>query len=327
MAPPDGIEVTGPAVPGIERVLTDDALTFVGDLQRRFGAVRLDLLHRREERQAALDAGERFHLLPGTRHIRDAQWTVAPAPPDFDDRRVEITGPAEAKMMINALNSGAKVFMADLEDALSPTWANVIGGQAALMDAVRGTLTFESPDGKAYRVGDRPAQLVVRPRGWHLIESHVLVDGVPISASLFDAGLYLFHNAAERIARGSAPYLYLPKLESHHEARLWNEVFVHAQAALAVPRGSIRATVLIETLPAAFEMDEILYELREHAAGLNAGRWDYLFSAIKKFRAAPGLQSPDRSALTMTVPFMRAYTELLVRTCHRRDGRLHPEPS
>ncbi len=320
MSPPDGVVVTGPPVPGAERVLTDDALAFVADLQRRFGAVRLDLLHRRTERQAELDAGETLDFLPGTKHIRDSEWTVAPAPDDFQDRRVEITGPAEAKMMINALNSGAKVFMADLEDALSPTWANIVGGQAALQDAVRGTLAFESPEGKAYRLAERTAQLVVRPRGWHLVESHVLVDGVPISASLFDAGMYLFHNGAERIARGSAPYLYLPKLESHHEARLWNEVFIHAQERIGIPRGSIRATVLIETVPAAFEMDEILYELREHAAGLNAGRWDYLFSVIKKFRAAPSLRSPDRSALTMTVPFMRAYTQLLVQTCHRRGA-------
>jgi malate synthase len=319
MAPP-GVDLTGPAVPGSDRVLTEEALAFVADLQRRFGHVRIDLLHRRHERQAELDAGGRLDFLPGTGDIRAAEWTVAPAPADFDDRRVEITGPAEPKMMINALNSGARVFMADLEDALSPTWANVVGGQAALMDAVRGTLAFESPEGKSYRVGDRPAQLVVRPRGWHLVESHVMVDGVPISASLFDAGLYLFHNAAERIARGSGPYLYLPKLESHHEARLWNEVFVHAQAALGVPRGSVRATVLIETITAAFEMDEILYELREHAAGLNAGRWDYLFSVIKRFRSSPALASPDRSQLTMTVPFMRAYTQLLVRTCHRRGA-------
>jgi malate synthase len=317
---PAGVVVTGPPVAGGERVLTDEALAFVADLQRRFGHVRIDLLHRRQERQAELDAGGRLEFLAGTHDIRDAEWSVAPAPADLNDRRVEITGPAEPKMMINAFNSGARVFMADLEDALSPTWANVIGGQAALMDAVRGTLTFESPEGKSYRVGDRPAQLVVRPRGWHLVESHVMVDGAPISASLFDAGLYLFHNAAERIARGSGPYLYLAKLESHHEARLWNEVFVWAQGALGVPRGSVRATVLIETITAAFEMDEILYELREHAAGLNAGRWDYLFSVIKRFRSDPELASPDRSQLTMTVPFMRAYTQLLVQTCHRRGA-------
>ncbi len=318
--PPEGVVVTGPPVPGSDRVLTDEALAFVADLQRRFGRLRIDLLQRREERQAALDAGERPDFLAGTREVREGDWTVAPAPADFDDRRVEITGPAEAKMMINALNSGARVFMADLEDALSPTWANVVGGQDALIDAVRGTLTFDSPEGKSYRLGEHVAQLVVRPRGWHLIESHVMVDGAPVSASLFDAGLYLFHNAAERVARGSGPYLYLPKLESHHEARLWNDVFIHAQGALGVPRGSVRATVLIETITAAFEMDEILYELREHAAGLNAGRWDYLFSAIKKFRTAPSLESPDRSQLTMTVPFMRTYTELLVATCHRRGA-------
>ncbi len=319
MAPP-GVTVRGPAVPGSERVLTDEALAFVADLQRRFGPVRLDLLRRREERQAELDAGVMPDFLAGTRDIRDDDWTVAPAPADLDDRRVEITGPAEPKMMINALNSGARVFMADLEDALSPTWANVVEGQAALMDAVRGTLTFDSPEGKSYRLGERVATLLVRPRGWHLVESNVLVDDVPISASLFDAGLYLFHNAAERVARGTGPYFYLPKLESHHEARLWNDVFLHAQAALGVPRGSVRATVLIETILAAFEMDEILYEMREHAAGLNAGRWDYLFSAIKKFRTDPAISTPDRAQLTMTVPFMRAYTELLVQTCHRRGA-------
>jgi malate synthase len=318
--PPPGVVVTGASITGSERVLTDEALAFVADLQRRFGQSRLDLLHRRHERQAELDAGARFDFLPGTREIRDGAWTVAPAPADFDDRRVEITGPAEPKMMINALNSGARVFMADLEDALAPTWANLVEGQAALIDAVRGTLAFDSPEGKSYRLDERIAQLVVRPRGWHLVESHVLVDGAPMSASLFDAGLYLFHNAAERVARGSGPYLYLPKLESHFEARLWNEVFVVAQERLGVPRGSVRATVLIETISAAFEMDEILYELREHAAGLNAGRWDYLFSLIKRFRASPSLESPDRSQLTMTVPFMRAYTELLVRTCHRRGA-------
>ncbi len=319
MAPP-GVVVTGPSVEGSDRVLTDEALAFIADLQRRFGRFRLDLLLRRHERQAALDAGQSLDFPAGTHEIRESDWTVAPAPADLDDRRVEITGPAEAKMMINALNSGARVFMADLEDALSPTWANVVGGQAALIDAVRGTLAFDSPEGKSYRLGDRVAQLVVRPRGWHLVESHVMVDGVPMSASLFDAGLYLFHNAAERVARGSGPYLYLPKLESHHEARLWNDVFIAAQEALGVPRGSVRATVLIETITAAFEMDEILYELREHAAGLNAGRWDYLFSVIKRFRGSSALESPDRAQLTMTVPFMRAYTERLVATCHRRGA-------
>jgi malate synthase len=312
-----GVEIAGPTVAGSERILTPHALAFLGDLHRRFGPLRIDLLERRHERQAAIDAGERLDLLPGTAAVREGAWTVAPAPADLEDRRVEITGPAEPKMMINALNSGARVFMADLEDALSPTWANVVGGQVALADAVRRDLTFESPDGRSYRLDERTATLVVRPRGWHLVESHVLVDGAPISASLFDFGLWFFHNAAESLRQGSGPYLYLPKLEGHHEARLWNAVFVHAQEALGIPRGSIRATVLIETILAAFEMDEILYELREHAAGLNAGRWDYLFSAIKTFRS---VELPDRGRLTMTVPFMRAYTELLVRTCHRRGA-------
>ncbi len=316
----DGIELRRGAVPGSELILTPEALAFVADLQRRFGPARLDILHRRHERQEELDAGVMPDFLAGTKHVRDAEWTVAPAPPDFDDRRVEITGPAEPKMMINALNSGASVFMADLEDALSPTWANVVGGQAALHDGIRRTLTFESPDGKEYRLAGETATLVVRPRGWHLIESGMLVDEVPVSASLFDFGLFLFHNGAEALRRGSGPYLYLAKLESHHEARLWNEVFVYGQTALGLGRGSIRATVLIETILAAFEMDEILYELREHAAGLNAGRWDYLFSGIKKLRSSPDLAVPDRSQLTMTVPFMRAYTELLVQTCHRRGA-------
>ncbi len=316
----DRVEVVGPAVPGGDRVLTDDALAFVADLQRRFGPLREDLLHRREERDAGLRAGATLDFRPETGGVRDGDWTVAPAPADLDDRRVEITGPAEPKMMINALNSGARVFMADLEDALSPTWSNVVEGQGALADGVRGTLSFTSPEGKAYRLNEQVATLVVRPRGWHLVESHALVDGQPVSASLFDAGLYLFHNAAERMARGTAPYFYLAKLESHHEARLWNDVFVHVQEALGIPRGSIRATVLVETIHAAFEMDEILYELREHAAGLNAGRWDYLFSCIKTFRHNPALALPDRAQLTMTVPFMRGYTELLVRTCHRRGA-------
>src|SRR3954466_1867379 len=320
MTPP-GIDVRGPAVSGGSRILTDDALAFVADLQRRFGAVRHDLLQRRQERQVELDAGVRPGFLLATHDIReDPDWRVGPTPDDPQDPRVEITGPAEARMMINALNSGARVFMADLEDALSPTWANVVDGQVAIADATRGVLTFESPEGKSYRLGDRTATLVVRPRGWHLVESHVLVDGAPISASLFDFGMYLFHSGAAAIERGSGPYLYLAKLESHREAHLWNEVFVYAQTALGIPRGTIRATVLIETILAAFEMDEILYELREHAAGLNAGRWDYLFSIIKKFRTSPDLVSPDRAQLTMTVPFMRAYTELLVQTCHRRGA-------
>jgi malate synthase len=316
-----GIRLAGPAVPGAsERVLTTDALAFVADLERRFRARRAVLLGARADRQARLDAGERPDFLARTESIRSGEWSVAFAPPDLLDRRVEITGPAEPKMMINALNSGARVFMADLEDSLSPTWENVVVGQAALIDAVRRELEHEAPDGREYRLGERLATLVVRPRGWHLVERHLEIDGSPISASLFDFGLYLFHNGAEALRRGSGPYLYLAKLESHDEARLWNDVFEVAQEALGIPRGSIRATVLIETITAAFEMDEILHELREHAAGLNAGRWDYLFSILKKFRSWPALDTPDRSQLTMTVPFMRAYTELLVKTCHRRGA-------
>jgi malate synthase len=317
---PTGIEIRGPAVAHLDTVLTPEALFFVAQLQRQFGARRLELLAVRKKRQSELDRGILPDFLPETASVRSSEWTVAPAPSDLADRRVEITGPAEPKMMINALNSGARVFMADLEDSLSPTWSNVVGGQAAIADAVRRRLTFDSPDGKEYRLGERLATLLIRPRGWHLDEHHVLVDGEPISASLFDFGLFVLHNAREQLSRGTAPYLYLPKLESHLEARLWNDVFRAAQGALGIPVGTIRATVLIESILAAFEMDEILYELREHAAGLNAGRWDYLFSCIKKFRSQSHLVLPDRAQLTMTVPFMRAYTELLVQTCHRRGA-------
>ncbi len=316
---PRGVEVVGPSVPGSDAVLTEDALDFVSDLHRAFNPRRLELLDRRRARQTELDAGVMPRFLSETAHVRAADWQVAAAPPDLDDRRVEITGPAEPKMMINALNSGARVFMADLEDALSPTWANVVGGHAALREAARGTLAFDSGE-KSYRLDDRTATLVVRPRGWHLPEAHVEVDGEAISASLFDAGLELFHNARARLERGSGPYLYLPKIESHLEARLWNDVFVAAQERIGMRPGTVRATVLIETITAAFEMDEILWELRDHAAGLNAGRWDYLFSCIKRFRSRPDLVLPDRAQLTMTVPFMRAYTELLVQTCHRRGA-------
>ena len=315
-----GVEVIGPAVPGSERVLTPEALAFVADLHRRFNPTREALLAARVQRQRRIDAGDMPDFRTDTEHIRAGDWRVAPAPADLDDRRAEITGPAEPKMMINALNSGARVFMADLEDALSPSWPNVIGGQAALQDAVRRQLTFQSPEGKAYRLNEQIATLLVRPRGWHLNEAHVLVDGAPISASLFDFGLYFFHNAAEALRRGSGPYFYLPKLEASEEARLWNDAFTVAQHQLGIPHGSVRATVLIETILAAFEMDEILYELRDHAAGLNAGRWDYLFSCIKKFRSRSDLALPDRGQLTMTTPFMRAYTELLVKTCHRRGA-------
>ncbi|HEX2780367.1 MAG TPA: malate synthase A, partial [Gemmatimonadaceae bacterium] len=311
--------VTGDAGPAQQRVLTAEALDFVSALHRRFNPVREQLLRARVARQELLDGGIRPDFLAETAAVRRTEWRVAPAPDDLDDRRVEITGPVERKMMINALNSGAKVFMADFEDALSPTWANVIDGQANCIDAIRRTIDFTSAEGKCYTLGEKTATLVVRPRGWHLVEKHVLVDEVPISASLFDFGLYFFHNARELLARGSGPYFYLPKMESHREARLWNEVFLFAQETLRIPRGTIRATVLVETILAAFEMEEVLYELREHAAGLNAGRWDYLFSAIKKF-GRTGPIFPDRAQLTMTVPFMRAYTELLVHTCHKRGA-------
>ena len=317
---PAGVALTRTDVPHLGEVLTPEALGFVADLHRSFNSRRLELQAAREEGQARFDAGELPDFLPETASVReDGSWRVASAPADLDDRRVEITGPAEPKMMINALNSGAKVFMCDFEDALSPTWENVVTGQWAVAEAVRRRLTFQT-DEKTYALDDSIATLVIRPRGWHLPEAHVLVDGEPISASLFDFGLVLFHNAAEQLASGSGPYFYLPKLESHLEARLWNDVFVHAQDRLGIPHGSIRATVLIETILAAFEMEEILWELREHSAGLNAGRWDYIFSLIKKFRSRGDMILPDRSEITMAVPFMRAYTELLVRTCHRRGA-------
>jgi malate synthase len=313
------VEIKGPVAAHQEEVLSDLAVDFVADLQRRFGQVREDLLVQRELRQTDIDKGAWPDFRDDTAHLRAEEWQVAPAPPDLMDRRVEITGPVERKMMINAFNSGASVFMADFEDALSPTWANVLDGQVNLIDAVRRRLSFRSPEGKDYKLADRIATLVVRPRGWHLEEKHLQVDGRPVSASLFDFGLFFFHNAQELIARGSGPYFYLPKLESHLEAQLWNEVFVAAQQALGIPRGTIRATVLIETIPAAFEMEEILWALREHAAGLNAGRWDYLFSIIRKFRSAD-VVLPDRGQLTMAVPFMRAYTDRLVAACHRRGA-------
>jgi malate synthase len=313
------LEVPGTVPAAQERVLTGEALRFVAGLEKRFGSVRRDLLARRELRQADFEKGIEPGFDETTREIREGDWRVTTAPEDLLDRRVEITGPVERKMMINALNSGANVFMADFEDALSPTWENVVTGQANLMDAVRRELAYESPEGKRYRLNDEIATLVVRPRGWHLLEKHLLVDGQPVSASLFDFGLYVFHNAVELLDRGTGPYFYLPKLESHTEAALWSEVFGAAEEALGVPHGSIRATVLIETILAAFEMDEILYALKDYAAGLNAGRWDYIFSILRKLHGhAPIL--PDRAQVTMTVPFMRAYTELLVKTCHRRGA-------
>jgi malate synthase len=314
--------VATPVCASAGEVVTSGALAFVADLHRAFDDRRRALLARREARRRELAAhpvGAPLVFPSETAAIRDAAWQVAPAPADLNDRRVEITGPVDRKMMINALNSGASVFMADLEDACSPTWTNVVDGQRNLIDAVRRTLTLEVA-GKRYRMNERTATLVVRPRGWHLEEKHLLVDGAPASASLTDFGLYFFHNAHELVRRGSAPYFYLPKLEGHLEARLWNDVFVAAQEALGIPRGTIRATMLIETLPAAFEMEEMLYELREHAAGLNAGRWDYLFSFIKTFRERPDKVLPDRAQLTMTIPFMRAYTDRLVQVCHRRGA-------
>jgi malate synthase len=316
----EGVELRGPVEGRSREILTPDALRFVVELQREFGATRSLLLRRRRERQARLDAGELPDFLPETKEIRDGDWTIAPVPDDLRDRRVEITGPTDRKMVINALNSGARMFMADFEDSLSPTWRNVVEGQVNLVDAIERTIEFEGPDGRSYRLNDEVATLLVRPRGWHLPEKHVLVDGEPVSASLFDFGLYFFHNARRLLEQGTGPYFYLPKLESHVEARLWNDVFAHAQAALGLPTGTIKATVLVETILAAFEMEEILFQLREHSAGLNAGRWDYMFSIIKKFRHRPEFVLPDRNAVTMTAPFMRAYTELLVQTCHRRGA-------
>ncbi len=314
------VEITRPVSGRHREILTDEAVAFVGELHSRFDARRRELLAARLDRQELLDAGDVLDYLPETEVVRRGNWRVDRVPDDIADRRVEITGPVERKMMINALNSGAKVFMADFEDANSPTWENVLDGQVNLFDAVRGEIEFTGPDGRSYELGDDAAVLFVRPRGWHLPEKHLLIDGEPVSGSLFDFGLYLFWNAAERLSRGTGPYFYLPKLESYLEARLWNDVFVFAQDFLGIARGSIKATVLIETIPAAFQMEEILYELREHSAGLNAGRWDYIFSVIKRFRRRAEWVLPDRAAVTMTVPFMRAYTEQLVRACHRRGA-------
>jgi malate synthase len=313
-----GLDLRGEPTAASREILTSEALAFVEALCRRFDATRRSLLERRRRRQTEIDAGTMPDFLLETRPVRQAEWSVAPIPADLQDRRVEITGPVERKMIINALNSGASVFMADFEDANSPTWHNVVDGQLNLRDAVRRSITYVSPEGKRYEPIERCATLMVRPRGWHLEEKHVRLDGAPISASLFDFGLYLVHNHAELQRRGSGPYFYLPKLESHLEARLWNDVFVFAQERLGLPRGTIRATVLIETILAAFEMDEILYELREHSAGLNCGRWDYIFSIIKRFRNHPQFVLPDRAQVTMTAHAMRSYSLLAIQTCHRR---------
>jgi len=302
-----------------QQILTPEAVAFLAELERTFGPERLRLLAARGERQTRLDAGEKPDFLKQTAHIRAGDWKVAPLPKDLLDRRIEITGPVDRKMVINALNSGASCYMADFEDSTTPTWANQLDGQRNLMDAVRRQIAFDDRgSGKAYRLNEKTAVLLVRPRGWHLPEKHVVVDGRPMSGSLFDFGLYFFHNAKELKARGTGPYFYLPKLESHLEARLWNEVFLFAQGALSLPKGTIKATVLIETILAAFEMDEILYELRDHSAGLNCGRWDYIFSFIKKFARDPKAVMPDRASITMVAHFLRSYSLLVIKTCHQR---------
>jgi malate synthase len=318
-APVAGVELLASVPPGLERVLTPAALAFVADLQRHFDDRRRELLQRRAAVLRQLESGVLPDFLPETAAVRAGDWRIAPVPAELRDRRVEITGPVDRKMIINALNSGACVFMADFEDSCAPTWPNVLDGQQNLADAVRRTISLTTGD-KHYTLGERPAVLFVRPRGWHLDEKHVRIDGRPCSASLFDFGLFLFHNASEQLARGTGPYFYLPKLESHLEARLWNDVFLHAQRALGIPRGTIKATVLIETILAAFEMDEILYELREHSAGLNCGRWDYIFSFIKKFAHDGTRVLPDRGTVTMEQHFLRSYSRLLIETCHRRSA-------
>ncbi len=318
---PQGVEIRGPMLERFGEVLTPEALDFVATLHRTFNATREELLKKRAERQKRFDAGELPDFLPETKAIREGDWKVAPVTNrDLQRRWVEITGPTDRKMLINALNSGASVYMADFEDANTPTWENMVEGQVNLVDAIERRIEFDGGGGKVYRLNDQTATLLVRPRGWHLPEKHLLVDGHPVAGAFMDFGLFFFHNARRLVARGSAPYFYLPKLESHLEARLWNDVFNHSQDRLEIPRGTIKATVLLEVFTSAFEMDEILYELREHSGGLNAGRWDYIFSAIKKFRTRSDKILPDRAQVTMTVPFMRAYTELLVKTCHKRGA-------
>ncbi len=317
---PEGVSVSGAITRDFAQILTPEALAFVAMLQREFGSTRATLLKRREERQREIDAGKLPEFLSETAAVRAGRWKVAPLPSFLQDRRVEITGPVERKMVINALNAGANIFMADFEDSLTPTWENVVQGQINLRDALARTIRYESPEGKGYELKEKTAYIFVRPRGWHLIEKHVQVDGRSISASLFDFGLFFFHNVFTLQRQGLVPCFYLPKMESHLEARLWNDVFVRAQRELGVPNGTIKATVLIETILAAFEMDEILHELRDHSAGLNCGRWDYIFSVIKKFRNRPEFILADRGRVTMTAPFMRAYSLLLIKTCHRRGA-------
>jgi malate synthase len=314
------IQVKGNMKPGYEKVLTPEALEFIGYLHDQYNQKRKSLLTQREIRQKKFDAGELPSLLPSTKAIREGDWRVNPIPAALQNRRVEITGPVDRKMIINALNSGANVFMADFEDSTSPTWENIIDGQLNLIDAVRERISYTSPEGKTYQLNDKRAILKVRPRGWHLEEAHILVDGVPASASLVDFGLFIFHNGKLLAEKGKGPYFYLPKMESHLEARLWDNVFTSSEHILGLEEGTIKATVLIETITAAFEMDEILYELRKHIAGLNAGRWDYIFSIIKKFRMHKSFVMPDRADVTMNVPFMKAYAQLLVQTCHKRGA-------
>ncbi len=315
-----GVEILSPVAPGCETILSVEALEFLAGMARRFEVRRQQLLDLRRQRQQRINAGENPAFLTETRAIREDDWRIRGIPEDLLDRRTEITGPVDRKMVINALNSGARVFMADFEDSSTPTWDGQLRGQVNLRDAVDGSIELTTPEGKHYRLNQRVATLMVRPRGWHLPEKHLTVDGLAISGSLFDFGLFLFHNAARALQRGSGPYFYLPKLESHLEAALWNDVFCHAQQELGLPIGTIKATVLIETLPAVFEMDEILYQLRDHIVGLNCGRWDYIFSFIKTFHARPEFVLPDRGQVTMTAPFLRAYSQLLIRTCHRRGA-------
>src|SRR6266704_3028888 len=315
---PSGVEVLGEITPAFSEILTPEALAFVAKLQHQFGARRKQYIERRQERQRRLDQGQGLDFLPETKQIREGDWKCAPIPSDIQDRRVEITGPTDRKMVINALNSGAKIFMADFEDANAPTWGNMVEGQINLCDAIRGTINFTNPEGKKYKLNEHVAVLMPRPRGWHLVEKHVLIDGEPVAGGFFDFGLFFYHNAQELIARGSGPYFYLPKMESHLEARIWNDVFQLAQEELGIPSRTIRATVLIETIPAAFEMDEILYELRDHSSGLNCGRWDYIFSCIKRFRNKRDFLLPDRARVTMDRHFLKSYVDLLIRTCHRR---------
>ena len=315
---PTGVEVLGEITPAFSEILTPEALAFVAKLQRQFGTRRKQCLEHRQERQTRLHQGEGLDFLPETKQIREGDWKCAPIPSDIQDRRVEITGPTDRKMVINALNSGAKIFMADFEDANAPTWRNMVEGQINLRDAIRGTINFTNPEGKKYKLNEQVAVLMPRPRGWHLLEKHVVIDGEPVAGGLFDFGLFFYHNAQELIARGSGPYFYLPKMESHLEARIWNDVFQLAQEELGIPYGTIRATVLIETIPAAFEMDEILYELRDHSSGLNCGRWDYIFSCIKRFRNKRDFLLADRALITMTTHFMHSYSLLCIKTCHRR---------